>query len=70
MGELSEFQTGMRLFLRAYPWRRIDPVPWAPLPRPLADLGYRIFAKLRYRVFGRLDECRAPTPAERGRFLA
>ena len=37
MGELSEFQTGMRLFLRAYPWRRIDPVPWAPLPRPLAD---------------------------------
>ena len=37
MGDLSEFQTGMRLFLKAYPWRRIDPVPWTPLRRPLAD---------------------------------
>jgi D-proline reductase (dithiol) PrdB len=26
----------VRLFLRAYPWRRVDPVPWAPLRRPLA----------------------------------
>ena len=37
MGELAEFQSGMRLFLKAYPWRRIDPVPWTPLRRPLAD---------------------------------
>ena len=37
MGDLSEFPAALRLFLRAYPWRRIDPVPWAPLPRPLAD---------------------------------
>ena len=36
MGDLTEFQTGMRLFLKAYPWRRIDPVPWTPLRRPLA----------------------------------
>ena len=36
MGDLSEFQTGTRLFLKAYPWRRIDPVPWTPLRRPLA----------------------------------
>jgi D-proline reductase (dithiol) PrdB len=36
MGDLTEFETGMRLFLKAYPWRRIDPVPWAPLRRPLA----------------------------------
>jgi len=27
----------MRLFLKAYPWRRIDPVPWAPLRRPLRE---------------------------------
>jgi D-proline reductase (dithiol) PrdB len=27
----------MRLFLRAYPWRRIEPVPWTPLRRPLAE---------------------------------
>jgi len=37
MGELSEFQTRTRLFLKAYPWRRIDPVPWTPLRRPLAE---------------------------------
>jgi D-proline reductase (dithiol) PrdB len=27
----------MRLFLKAYPWRRIDPVPWTLLRQPLAD---------------------------------
>jgi D-proline reductase (dithiol) PrdB len=35
MGDLSEFSFGIRLFLKAYPWRRIDPVPWAPLRKPL-----------------------------------
>jgi D-proline reductase (dithiol) PrdB len=37
MGELSEFSLPVRLFLKAYPWRRIDPVPWTPLTRPLAQ---------------------------------
>jgi D-proline reductase (dithiol) PrdB len=36
VGELSEFPLATRLFLRAYRWRRIDPVPWTPLERPLA----------------------------------
>lgn len=36
MGDLSEFPLSYRLFLRAYRWRRIDPVPWQPLERPLA----------------------------------
>jgi D-proline reductase (dithiol) PrdB len=34
---LSELPLTTRLFLKAYPWRRIDPVPWAPLRRPLRD---------------------------------
>ena len=34
MGDLSEFSLAVRLFLRAYPWRRIDPVPWTPLRKP------------------------------------
>jgi D-proline reductase (dithiol) PrdB len=25
------------LFLKAYPWRRIDPVSWAPLKKPLKE---------------------------------
>jgi D-proline reductase (dithiol) PrdB len=35
MGELSEFPLSMQVFLRAYPWRRVRPVPWTPLERPL-----------------------------------
>jgi len=42
---------------------------FAVLPRWLADLGYRAFAALRYRVFGRLDACALPTPEERARIL-
>jgi len=37
LGDLSEFPFKYRLFLKAYRWRRIDPVPWAPLQRPLKD---------------------------------
>ena len=36
MGDISEFSLKTRLFLKAYPWRRIDPVPWAPLGKPLS----------------------------------
>ena len=36
MGDLGEFSLRYRLFLTTYPWRRIDPVPWAPLRKPLA----------------------------------
>jgi len=35
MGDLSEFSFKYRLFLKTYPWRRIDPVPWTPLEKPL-----------------------------------
>ena len=34
---LAELPLTARLFLKAYPWRRIDPVPWSPLRRPLQD---------------------------------
>ena len=37
MGDTSEFSLPVRLFLKAYPWRRIDPVPWTPLRKPLAQ---------------------------------
>lgn len=39
-------------------------VPW-----PLRDIGYRIISACRYRLFGKKDACRLPTPAERRRFL-
>ena len=37
MGDISEFSLKTRLFLKAYPWRRVDPVPWAPLSKPVAE---------------------------------
>jgi D-proline reductase (dithiol) PrdB len=36
VGKLSEFSLSVRAFLKMYQWRRIDPVPWTPLSKPLA----------------------------------
>jgi D-proline reductase (dithiol) PrdB len=35
MGDLSEFSLKYKLFLKTYQWRRIDPVPWTPLTKPM-----------------------------------
>lgn len=37
MGDLGEFSLTLRLFLQAYPWRRIDPVPWVSPVKSLAQ---------------------------------
>lgn len=37
MGNISEFSLKDRIFLTGYRWRRIDPVPWAPLDKPLSE---------------------------------
>jgi D-proline reductase (dithiol) PrdB len=37
VGDLSEFTLPTRLFLRSYAWRRVEPVPWSPLRKPLSD---------------------------------
>lgn len=50
-----------------YPWAMLA---WPRfLPRFITDFGYRLFARIRYRIFGRLDTCRVPSPSERSRFL-
>lgn len=46
----------------ALAWMRV-------VPRPLRDLGYRAFARLRYRVLGRHETCPLPKPGEAERFL-
>src|SRR5712671_2649412 len=35
MGQLNDFPLAVRVFLKAYRWCKIDPVPWAPLKKPL-----------------------------------
>ncbi len=40
------------------------------IPKPIRDFFYRLFAKYRYRVFGRKDQCMLPSPEVRQRFLS
>lgn len=39
------------------------------IPLPLRNLGYRLVAFCRYRLFGKKESCRLPSPEERERFL-
>ncbi|WP_042142244.1 thiol-disulfide oxidoreductase DCC family protein [Paucisalibacillus sp. EB02] len=39
------------------------------VPRPLRDVVYGIFARNRYRWFGKRDACMIPSPEQRKRFL-
>ena len=48
-------------------WRLARPLRL--VPRPLRDWGYDLFARYRYRLFGRYDACPVPPPEVRARFL-
>lgn len=37
MATIDELRPIDRLFVRTYPWRRIEPVPWSPIRKPLAS---------------------------------
>ena len=49
------------------PWRWAYHVRW--LPAFLLDLGYRLVARIRYRVWGKFDTCRRPTDDQRAHLL-
>ncbi len=50
------------------PWRWGWYLRW--FPAFLLDLPYRLVARLRYRIWGKVDACELPAPAERARFLS
>lgn len=56
----------MTKHLRA-PWRWMHAFRW--WPAILGDIGYRIVASLRYKMFGKSDTCEIPSPENRKRFL-
>ena len=68
-----------RVFMRSDAARemlRELPQPWrfagillGRVPRPVRDFGYRLIARWRYRIWGRLEGCPLPTVGERARFL-
>jgi predicted DCC family thiol-disulfide oxidoreductase YuxK len=39
------------------------------LPKSFRDYFYRLFARNRYKLFGRREECMIPSPEVRGRFI-
>lgn len=49
--------------------------PWSVLyaviavPKGIRDYFYKLFAKYRYRIFGKKDQCMLPSPEVRARFL-
>lgn len=40
------------------------------VPAPIRDIFYKVFAKNRYKWFGRKEACAIPTPAQRARYIA
>ena len=50
------------------PWRWGAWMRW--IPGVLRDAGYRLVARVRYRIWGRKESCRIPSPQERALFLA
>ena len=49
------------------PWRWAYYLRW--LPAFLLDLGYRVIARIRYRVWGKFDSCQRPTEDQRAHLL-
>jgi predicted DCC family thiol-disulfide oxidoreductase YuxK len=52
--------------LRA-PWSWGHAFRW--FPGFVLDLGYRLIARIRYRIWGKVDACELPSPEQRARFL-
>lgn len=50
-----------------FPWKLF--FVFIIIPAFIRDFIYNLFAKLRYRVFGRREECMVPTKEEMERFL-
>ena len=61
-------QAGFRMFgLLGMPWAVLG---WLRIvPAWLADPGYRLIAKNRYRLKGKRQACRVPEPGQRERFF-
>ena len=50
-----------------WPWKAA--VIARVLPGAILDRAYNVIARNRYRVFGRFEQCLAPRPEFRGRFV-
>lgn len=49
------------------PWRWAYHLRW--LPARVLDLGYRVIARIRYRVWGKYDACQLPSVEQKAQLL-
>lgn len=54
---------------RRLPWPARFYSALVVVPRPIRDFFYRLIAKHRYKIWGRSETCRIPSPEERAHFL-
>ena len=52
MAENQKLSVGLRVFLKTYPWRKIDPVPVARLVKPLSECRVAIVSSAGFVVPG------------------
>lgn len=52
-------------YLRGWSWLYV----FRFIPRFIRDAVYNLIAKNRYRIFGKSESCRIPTPEERSLFI-
>jgi D-proline reductase (dithiol) PrdB len=52
MATLDQLTLTERLFVKAYPWRRIEPVPWTPLRKPLAECRLALVSSAGFSLPG------------------
>lgn len=52
MATLESLSLTDRIFVRTYPWRLIDPVPWTPLARPLSACRLALVSSAGYVLPG------------------
>lgn len=52
------------------PWLRPFATILGIMPKAVRDLGYAMVAKIRYKLFGKYDQCMLPSPETKQRFIA
>jgi D-proline reductase (dithiol) PrdB len=52
MVETRDLSVGLQAFLKAYPWRRIDPVPLASLAKPVSECKVALVSSAGFVVPG------------------
>lgn len=68
-GVWRKSSAALRILFRLGPfWKTVAAIAWL-VPRPLRDVAYGALSRSRYRLFGKKETCRMPTPEERARFL-